>query len=59
MTLMELRKRPHWSFSSLNSLLNTALAVVGDLVDSDVTSIQELLDGFLFVGDAEAVLNSM
>lgn len=22
MTLMELRKRPHWSFSSLNSLLN-------------------------------------
>ena len=34
-----------------------ALAVVGDLVDSDVTSIQEMLDEFIYVLDAEEVLN--
>jgi hypothetical protein len=33
-----------------------ALAVVADLVDADVTSMQELLDGWLYVGEAEAVL---
>jgi hypothetical protein len=33
-----------------------ALAVVADLVDADVTSIQELLDDWLYQGEAEKVL---
>ncbi|MDF7826968.1 hypothetical protein P4B35_23290 [Pontiellaceae bacterium B12227] len=33
-----------------------ALAVVADLVDADVTTIQELLDDWLYVGDADAAL---
>ncbi|MDF7826985.1 hypothetical protein P4B35_23375 [Pontiellaceae bacterium B12227] len=33
-----------------------ALAVVADLVDADVTSIQELLDDWLYIVDAEAAL---
>ena len=34
----------------------SALAVVADLVDADVTSIQELLDGFIYIVEAEEVL---
>ena len=33
-----------------------ALAVIGDLVDSDICGIQESLDGFLFPSDAESAL---
>ena len=33
-----------------------ALAVVADLVDSDICGIQEQLDEFIFQGDAEAIL---
>ena len=35
-----------------------ALAVVADLVDADVTSIQESLDDFIYVVEAEEVLAS-
>ena len=34
-----------------------ALAVVADLVDGDVVSIQEMLDGFIYLVDAEGVLD--
>ncbi len=34
----------------------SSLALVGDLVDSDICSILEMLDGFIYVVDAEAVL---
>ncbi|VGO11848.1 hypothetical protein PDESU_00395 [Pontiella desulfatans] len=34
----------------------SAIAVVADLVDSDICSIQECLDEFLFQGDAESAL---
>ncbi len=34
----------------------SALAVVADLVDADATTIQELLDGFVYVVEAEEVL---
>ncbi|VGO21121.1 hypothetical protein [Pontiella sulfatireligans] len=33
-----------------------ALAIVADLVDAAATTINELLDQWLYVGDAEAVL---
>jgi len=33
-----------------------ALAVVADLVDSDICSIQEQLDEFIFQGDAEEAM---
>ena len=35
-----------------------ALAVVADLVDGDVTSIQEALDDFIYQVEAEEVLDS-
>ena len=35
----------------------SALAVVADLVDSDICGIQEQLDEFIFQSDAEAVLD--
>jgi hypothetical protein len=34
----------------------SSLAVVGDLVDSDICSILEMLDAFIYVVEAEAVL---
>ena len=36
----------------------SALAVVADMIDSDICGIQEILDGFIFQGDAEAVLEA-
>jgi hypothetical protein len=35
-----------------------ALSVVADLVDSDVTSIQEMLDGFIYIVEAEEAIDS-
>lgn len=35
-----------------------AMAIVAGLVDADVCSIQELLDGWIYVGDAEAGLSN-
>ena len=34
----------------------SALAGLGDLIDSDVCAIQELLDGFIYAVDAEEAL---